>query len=134
MKNPAKPHTLARRLKKKTRFFVDNEFFEFGYAAKYRKQSVLDVYCVLAKYANYKKQTCFPSYERIMSESGIKNKNTAVNAVKKLEELNVITIWHSKGHSPNVYLLQDTSVWIREKSITGDTVEPYQRHYGVHRI
>lgn len=130
----AKPQTLARRHKKKTRLFIDNEFFACGYAAKYRKLSLVDVYCVLAKYANYKSQMCYPSYETIMRESGLKNRNSVVKSLKKLEELNIVRIFHSKGRGSNKYFLQDASVWVKEKSITGDTVQPYQTHHGIYRI
>ena len=47
----------VRMKKKNTRFFIDNEFFAKGYAAKLKSKRVLDVYCVLAKYANAKTQT-----------------------------------------------------------------------------
>ena len=126
--------TLARTLKKKTRLFIDNEFFALGYAAKYRKLSLIDVYCVLAKYARYSSQVCFPSYETIMRESGIKNRNSIANALKKLEELKIIRVLHSKGKWTNKYLLQDTSAWVKEKGITGNTVERYQTHYGIDRF
>lgn len=129
-----KPQTLARRHKKKTRLFIDNEFFSKGYAAQYRKLSLIDVYCVLAKHANYQSQLCFPSYEKIMRESGLKNRNAIAKAINKLEELNIIQVFRSKGRGANKYLLQDTSVWIGEKGITGDTVEPYQRHHGIYRF
>ncbi len=46
----------VRPSKKNTRLFIDNEYFEKGYARLFPK-SVLAVYCVLAKYANYGTQT-----------------------------------------------------------------------------
>ena len=128
-----KPRTLARCSGKRTRFYIDNEFLMWGYAAKYRKMSLIDVYCVLAKYANAKSQKCLPSLQTIIRESGIKNRNTVVKALKKLEELDIVKILHSKGRLPNLYLLQDTSIWARE-GITDDTVQRYQTHYGVDRF
>lgn len=129
-----KRDTLARREKKRTRFFVDNEFLERGYAAKYRKISLIDIYCVLAKHANYKSQLCFPSIKKLIEQSGVKNRNTVLAALKKLEELNIIKVFHSKGRWANKYLMQDPTVWLKEDGITDGTVEPYQGHHGIHRI
>ena len=129
-----KPQTLARRTGKKTRFFIDNELLMLGYAAKYRKMSLIDVYCVLARHANAKSQMCFPSYETIMHLSGVKNRNAVVKALKKLEELNIVRIFHSKGRHSNKYLLQDVSVWKKEEGITSDTVKPYQTYHGIDRF
>ncbi len=132
--NQTKRPTLARKRGKKTRLYIDNEFLAEGYAAKNRKLSLVDVYAVLCKYANAKKQTCFPSIETIMRESGLKNRNAVVKALKKLEELNIINVWHSLGRSPNHYFLNDTSVWLKEDGTTRDTVEQYQKHHGTIRI
>lgn len=124
-------HSFLLREHKKTRFFIDNEFFKWGYAAKYRKLSLIDVYCILAKHANHKSQMCFPSYETIMKESGIKNKNSLAKALQKLEELNIVRVLHSTGKHSNKYLLQDVSVWVRENGITDNTVQRYQKYHGV---
>ena len=133
-KNLPKAQTLARKKQKKTRFYIDNEFLAWGYAAAYRKSSLIDVYCVLAKYANYSSQLCFPSYETIIRETGLKNRNAVKKALDKLEELKIVRIFHSKGRGSNKYILQDVSLWVKERGITGDTVERYQSHHGVHRI
>ncbi len=87
---------LVRPSKKNTRLFIDNEYFEKGYAELFPK-TVLAVYCVLAKYANYGTQTCFPSIDIIMHESGIKRRNTVVDDLKLLETYSIIYIEHSKG-------------------------------------
>ena len=100
-----KRDTLARREKKRTRFYIDNEFLARGYAAKYRKISLIDIYCVLAKYANYTTQMCYPSIQTLIRESGVKNRNTVMKALKKLEELKIIKIFHSKGRWNNKYRL-----------------------------
>jgi hypothetical protein len=118
---------MRRRKNKKTRFYIDKEFFEKGYASKYRKELILNVYCVLAKYANYETQVCFPSIATIMIDSGIKNKNSVMTALKILSKLNIINITHSKGRYSNTYMLLDAKSWRDPNSITGDTVEPYQK-------
>lgn len=110
-----------RTSKKKTRFFVDNEYFEKGYAAMFPKSTTL-IYCVLAKYSHSKKQTCFPAIPTIMREAGIKNRNTAVNTVKILEAYRIVAVKHSKGRKSNEYTLFDPAVWKEPNSITIDTV------------
>jgi len=110
-----------RPSKKNTRWFVDNEYYERGYAAIFPK-SVLLVYGVLAKYANQRTQTCFPSINTIMREGGIKNRNTAVNALKILEAYNIILTEHSKGWYPNHYALLKPEVWKPINSISIDTI------------
>ncbi|MBU1102759.1 helix-turn-helix domain-containing protein [Patescibacteria group bacterium] len=107
--------------KRKTRLFIDNEYFKKGYASLFRK-SVTLVYCVLAMYANKKTQTCFPSIETIMKESGIKRRNSIVDSSRVLESYNIVTIFRSKGLNPNIYSLLDPSVWKEPNSINVDTV------------
>ena len=129
------PETLARQSGKKTRFYIDNEFLLWGYAAKYRKEmSLIDVYCVLARHANAKSQSCFPSLKTIMEMSGVLNKNTVIKALKKLEELNIVKILRSTGRHPNKYLLLDPSVWVKEKGIKDDNVQRCQKYHGVDQI
>ncbi len=111
----------VRPSKKNTRLFIDNEYFEKGYARLFSK-SVLAVYCVLAKYANYGTQTCFPSIDIIMRESGIKRRNTVVDDLKILEAYSIIHIEHSNGWSPNQYALLNSDVWKEPDSINIDTV------------
>ncbi len=112
---------LVRPSKKNTRLFIDNEYFENGYAAVFPK-SVLAVYCVLAKYANYETQTCFPSIDTIMKESGIRRRNTVIKALNLLERYNILCINHSKGWCTNQYALLDASCWKEPNSISTDTV------------
>ncbi len=111
----------VRPSKKNTRLFIDNEYFEKGYAEMFPK-SVLAVYCVLAKYANYKTQTCFPSIDTVMRESGIKRRNTVIDDLKILEAYSLIHIEHSKGRSSNQYALLSSNVWKEPNSIGIDTV------------
>ena len=112
----------TRERRKPTRFYVDNEFFKLGYAKIFRRRRVLDVYCVLAKHANSKTQSCFPSISTIMREAGITNRNTVVDAIRLLEAFGLIYVEHSKGWRPNEYLLLRTSAWKPTNSISIDTV------------
>lgn len=106
---------------KKTRLFVDNEYLEEEYAAAF-PHSVTTVYCVLARHANYKNQTCFPSVKKIMELSGIKNRRTAFAAIRILEAFSIIAVIHSNGRTSNRYALLDPSVWKPVNSIKIKTV------------
>lgn len=111
----------VRPSKKNTRLFIDNEYFEKGYAGLFPK-SVLAVYCVLAKYANYWTQICFPSINIIMREGGIRRRNTVITGLRILEAYRIIRIEHSKGWSPNQYALLSSDIWKKPDSINIDTV------------
>jgi hypothetical protein len=111
---------LVRELKKKTRFYTDNEFLDKGYASFFGRKSL--IYFVLEKYANAKTQTCFPSYKTIMKETGIKNRNTIAKTINAFEYLNLVGIKRSKGRKPNIYYLLDSSQWKPLNSIILDTV------------
>ena len=111
-----------RPLKKKTRFYIDNEYFAKGYGELFHRSRVFDVYGVLAKYANHRTQICWPAIKTIMKEAGIRNRNTVIKAVKLLESYNIISISHSRGHHSNRYTLLSSYVWRPANSITGDTV------------
>lgn len=124
----------ARRKNKKTRLYIDKEFISSGYASEYRKFSLIDIYTSLAYYANYESQKCFPSIETIMHNTGLKNRNKVIKGIKKLEELNIIFVTRSKGKKSNEYMLLDPSCWKKINSITGDTVQQYQKQRNVYII
>jgi len=73
--------------------------------------SVTRVYLVLTKYAHYTTQSCFPSFKKIMAESGVKNRNTAIRATRILEAHNLVMVTRSKGRESNKYFLLDPVVW-----------------------
>lgn len=112
-----------RPLKKKTRFYIDNEYFAKGYGDLFHRSRVFDVYGVLAKYSNHRYQVCWPAIKTIMKESGIKNRNTVIKALNLLESYGIISISHSRGHHSNKYTLLDSRLWKPANSITGDTVQ-----------
>ena len=111
----------VRRRDKKTRLFIDNEYLERGYA-KALLPSTLAVYVVLARYANARTQTCFPSIPTIMREGGIGNRNTVIAAIKRLEDHNIIVVEHSNGRRSNLYILIDTQHWKPLNNINSGTV------------
>jgi len=94
------------------RLWIDNEYFTEHYGEAL-PLSALAVYAVLAKYANARTQSCFPSVATIMRESGIKSTKTAYAALKDLEQYRLIEISHSKGRSSNRYTLLDSSIWLK---------------------
>lgn len=107
---------------KQTRLYLDNEYFEKGYAAAF-PDSATAVYCILAKYAHHEKQICFPAAKTIMELDGITNRSTVFRAFKILEAYNIIAIIHrSKGRVPNVYALLAPSHWTSLNSLPFETV------------
>jgi hypothetical protein len=114
-----------RRREKKTRFYIDNEYLDKGYAKAF-STSISMVYAVLARHANARNQTCFPSIETIMRKGGIGNRNTVVAAIKKLEEYNFIVVDHSKGRRSNLYVLLDSQHWKSINDINFDMVAKEQ--------
>src|SRR3989344_6128925 len=110
---------IVREQKKRTRLYIDNEFFEKGYAALLHNRSL--VYECLAKYARADTQMCYPSYETIIKETGIKNRNTIAQTINLLEYLRLIGVKRGwKGRSNRYYLLHH-SEWRALTSITSDT-------------
>jgi len=103
-------------------WWVYNEFFEMGYAELLRRGSL--VYFVLCKYANYDTQECFPSYETIMKQGGIKNRNKITQAINALEYLQLIEVSRSKGKSSNYYCLLNGSEW---KELDDETISNVRR-------
>lgn len=109
---------------KKTRFYVDNEVLEI-YGPKL-KSSGIAIYCALARHANSKTQSCFPSYPRIMKLSGVGKRNTVSKYLKILEELGLIIIDRNKKREPNVYfLLKIHSTQIDTKEFTQKDKQQY---------
>jgi hypothetical protein len=117
------PHGLPQRPKRGRahRFFIDNEFLEWGYLEIF-PNSVFVVYAVLAKYANSETQSCFPSVATIMREGGIKEDKTVYTALRLLEKYHLIATNHSTGRSSNDYLLLDHPVWIKLNPVKNDIV------------
>ncbi|OGY56355.1 MAG: hypothetical protein A2119_02420 [Candidatus Colwellbacteria bacterium GWA2_46_10] len=106
---------------KKTRLYLDNEYFKKGYASKFSKCATM-VYAALAMHANHRYQTCFPSIETLMKFTGIRNRNSINNAIKILEAFNIVLVEHSKGRISNSYTLLRPDVWKPINSIDIDTV------------
>ena len=119
---------------KKSRFYIANEFVDKSYMQFLRKEAT--VYFALARHARAKGQFCFPSYELIMRETGIKSRTKISRSLKILEMLHMITVRHSSGRRSNEYQLLDCSKWLPLNSLTMRTVatvlkpyqEPSQKH------
>lgn len=107
---------------KQTRFYLDNEYLEKGYAALF-PHSVTTVYCALARRAKHETQICFPSANDIMKLGGITNRSTVFEALRILETYDIVAIIRrSKGRVPNVYALLEPSHWKNTNSINFETV------------
>jgi hypothetical protein len=102
----------VRPRNKKTRLWIDNEYFSEHYG-KVLPLSALAIYAVLCKYANAKTQTCYPSVATIMRESGVKTEKTVFSSLKKLEYFRIIEISRSKGRSSNKYTLLASHIWLK---------------------
>jgi hypothetical protein len=99
---------IARNKKRKKRFFIDNELLSIY--APYIRQHGIAIYDVLSKYAHSEKQTCYPSYQTIMDQSGVANRNTINKYLDILEKLNIIHIKRREGTS-NFYTLISVKYW-----------------------
>ena len=106
---------------KKTRFFIDNEYLQWGYAKNLSKHATL-VYITLARHANAKTQACFPGMEKIVEESGICNKRYVSSGIKELEEHNIIYVNRQGKRMTNCYYLLNTSVWKRLPGFETNTI------------
>lgn len=104
-------------------FFIPNFYLEGGFAAAYPNATTL-VFLAIAKYANAETQSCFPSYDTIARESGVRNRGTLRHSLRVLEASGILYIRHSKGgSSSNVYVLLDPSNWQLLDRITLDTLK-----------
>ena len=107
-------HT-PRPKKKSTRLYIDHEYLDSGYLKTF-KPSVTMVYLVLARHANYHTQRCFPSIERMIRLTGVRNRNTVFQAIKMLEASGLIHVLRSKGRHSNRYTLLSTRGWQQSES------------------
>lgn len=94
---------------KRNRFYIDNELFDYGYAALFN--DLLLVYSHLSKYANAVTQTCFPSLARIQKETGITNRRTLLGIINVLLYLKLIAVRRKDKTRSNVYYLIHHSQW-----------------------
>ena len=91
-----------RPRKNRERFYIDN--IVLTVYAKYIKTSGLALYNVLSKHANSVDQCCWPTYETLMKESAIGNRNTVIKYLRRLERYRLIWI-SRKNKQVNIYCL-----------------------------
>lgn len=97
---------------------LDNKGFTAILSGNERK-----LYGVLASHADNVTQSCFPGYELLMEEIGVKSRNVISKSIKKLEAMKLIFVEHSKGRVANLYILLNKDVWCDPNSTATDTVE-----------
>lgn len=102
--------SIPRPRNKPTRYWIDNEFIEKQYLAKFHA-SVSKVYAVLVRHANSRTQECYPSLATIAKKSGIVSRSTIISAIRTLERYAIIDVIRSP-HKPNHYLLRDCRTWL----------------------
>lgn len=109
---------------KKTRLYLDNEYFEGGYAASFKRFKCTPVYLILAKFANHSTQICYPRTETIMRLTGITNRNQIFDAEKILQAYNIISVTNLVGIGTrvNFYALINSADWEPVNSIPLDTI------------
>lgn len=128
---PAQFNTRAKISKE--RFYIDNKIVDQNYLNCLGRGA--SVYIALARHARHETQIAFPSYETLMRECGITNRNTLSKTIRILEKLNMIRIRKSSRRKSNNYYMIDRSDWKSPSSITSDTTRavskrgnyPYQK-------
>lgn len=125
--------TDARSKNKPTRFFVDNEYVNKGYLALLPPQATL-AYFALLMHCGTKTMISYPGLDRLQKLTGIKNRNYLIDAMRILEELNIIQVDRTSGgkRNPNIYLFIDSDLWlgIDQTDRQGRlTIQQYQKTY-----
>ena len=110
----------VRDKRKSKRLYIDNVFFDNGYAKKLGPTGTA-IYAVLARHAHNETQDCWPSYNRLAELTGM-SRRQAVKKVGELVALNIICVEKVKTpdgrvNEANTYWLLDDSEWLKgEKS------------------
>lgn len=112
---------IVRNRIKKTRFYTDNEFLEKDYAAFLGRRA--EIYYCLVKHANSETQTCWPSYQTIMKETGIKDRNVIVQTLNALQYLKLIAIKGPPLRKSNTYYILSHLQWRELTSIARNTAK-----------
>lgn len=75
------------------------------------------LYVILCRYANKNKE-CYPSYELLMKDIGVKSKTTLSKAIKELIDNGVLEIISGKEEGKsNLYIIKDYHVHDMNKSV-----------------
>lgn len=79
------------------------------------------LYVILCMYANRDKE-CFPSYETLLNDTGIKSRATLSNAIKELKDIGILEVINrQKENASNIYIIKDNLVqYINEASLTNE--------------
>lgn len=105
----------VRNRRKARRFYIDNEFFDWGHAAHVGPISIA-VYNVLCFRADANSQQCYPGKGYIAKMIGVSQVSTVREAIERLEAVNIIHRTQrydetSKTYSSDLYDLLDISEW-----------------------
>lgn len=79
------------------------------------------LYVILCMYANRDKE-CFPSYETLLKDTGIKSRATLSNAIKELKDIGILEVINrQKENASNIYIIKDSLVqYLNEASLTNE--------------
>jgi hypothetical protein len=112
-----KPGFKVRDLRKKEKFFLDDEYVN-GWS-RYLKPHALAVYVSLCRHAN-KEQSCFPNQITIARQHGM-SERTVKDKIKLLKEWNIIRVRRTRTKTGewlnNTYFLLDKSEWKKPREL-----------------
>lgn len=104
-----------RSKRKERRYWLDNEFIDWGFAAHVGPAAV-SVYNLLCRRANNDSQQSWPGKCSIASDLGL-SKNTVKVAIRQLAACNLVVVKQNfrpgtREHESNTYTLTDVSEWV----------------------
>ncbi|KXZ40039.1 Helix-turn-helix domain-containing protein [Alkalithermobacter thermoalcaliphilus JW-YL-7 = DSM 7308] len=68
------------------------------------------LYVILCMYSNKEKE-CFPSYETLLINTGIKSRATLAKAIKQLKDVGILEVINrQKENASNIYIIKDNPV------------------------
>jgi len=113
-------HYKELAVKKAPKLWLDARYVRRGYMAA-SSPATTTVLLALISASDFKTRQCRRSVRKLMEESGVKNRNTAFRAIRRLQELQIIDITSVQGY-PHIYKLNDPSMWVLSPtSINSDT-------------
>lgn len=111
-----KSHYTELAVRKAPVLRLDARYVRKGYATASSPATTLMLLSLMSA-CDFKTRQCKRSVGWLMKRVGVKNRNTAFKAIRRLQELRIINIGSAHGES-HVYTLNDQSMWI---TISGDT-------------
>lgn len=115
-------HYKELAVRKAPKLWLDARYVRRGYMAA-SSPATTTILLALISASDFKTRQCRRSIRKLMDESGVKNRNTAFRAIRRLQELGVISITSTRGE-PHVYEINHSSVWSSINHKTGTRTVP----------